>query len=309
MNFTLNQLRIFVKVADLQSITKASEELFLTQPAVSIQLKKFQDQFSIPLTEVIGRKLYVTPFGKEIAEAAKKILDETEQINYRTLQYQNLLSGKLKLSIVSTGKYVMPYFLSGFIKEHPSVELSMDVTNKTLVLQSLVNNEVDFALMSVIPQDLSINKIELMPNQLFLVAKNMGESAVSKANVVDSNPLIYREHGSATRMLMEQYFSGKNLSLNKRIELTSNEAVKQAVLSGLGVSIMPVIGLKNSLQNEDLMIVPLKGLPIVTSWNLVWLKDKKLSPVSEAFITYLEENKEHIIDDEFSWVDQVLTKK
>lgn len=308
MNYTLNQLRVFVKITELQSITKASEELFLTQPAVSIQLKKFQDQFSIPLTEVVGRKLFITSFGWEIAETAKNILKETEELNYKTSQYQNLLAGKLKLSIVSTGKYVMPYFLSGFIDEHPSVDLSMDVTNKTLVLESLVNNEIDFALMSVVPEDLKINKIELMENHLFLVSKK--NSKKQKLNtILENNPLIYRENGSATRMLMEKYFSENTFTRNKKIELTSNEAVKQAVLSGLGVSIMPIIGIRNVLKNEELEIVPAKGLPIVTSWNLVWLKDKKLSPLSDAFIHYISTNKDYLIKKEFGWVDQLIEKK
>ena len=145
MNYTLNQLRIFLKIAEKQRITKASEELHLTQPAVSIQLKNFQNQFPIPLTEVVGRQLFITDFGEEIAEAAKRILREVESINYKLLGFQGELAGKLKISVVSTGKYVMPYFLSGFIREHTGVDLIMDVTNKARVVESLEENEVDFA--------------------------------------------------------------------------------------------------------------------------------------------------------------------
>ena len=115
MNYTLNQLRIFLKVVQNQSVTKASEELHLTQPAVSIQLKNFQDQFEIPLTEVVGRKIYVTDFGKEIAEAAEQILQQVNTIDYKTLAYKGQLFGKIKISVVSTGKYVMPYFLADFL--------------------------------------------------------------------------------------------------------------------------------------------------------------------------------------------------
>ena len=118
MNYTLHQLRIFQKVAEYESITKASEELHLTQPAVSIQLKNFQEQFPIPLTEVVGRKLYITDFGKEIADAAEKILNEAEAINYKTLPFKGVLAGRLKISVVSTGKYVMPYFLSDFMEKN-----------------------------------------------------------------------------------------------------------------------------------------------------------------------------------------------
>ena len=130
MNYTLNQLRIFLKITQTESVTKAAEELHLTQPAVSIQLKNFQDQFDIPLTELVGRKIYITDFGKEIAEAAENILNQVNAINYKTQAYKGQLSGRLRISVVSTGKYVMPYFLSGFMKQHEGIELEMDVTNK-----------------------------------------------------------------------------------------------------------------------------------------------------------------------------------
>lgn len=130
MNYTLNQLQIFLKIVQTQSVTKASEELHLTQPAVSIQLRNFQDQFDIALTEVIGRKIYITDFGREIAEAAEQIIHQVYAINYKTMIYKGQLAGRLKISIVSTGKYVMPYFLSRFMQQHSGIELEMDVTNK-----------------------------------------------------------------------------------------------------------------------------------------------------------------------------------
>ena len=159
MNYTLHQLQIFLKIAELKSITKASEALHLTQPAVSIQLKNFQDQFPIPLTEVVGRQLYITDFGMEIAKAAEKILNEVHAINYKTLAFKGQLSGRLKISVVSTGKYVMPYFLSDFMKQNKGVDLIMDVTNKSRVVESLENNEVDFALVSVLPKNLKVDKV------------------------------------------------------------------------------------------------------------------------------------------------------
>lgn len=171
MNYTLNQLQIFLKVVQTKSVTKAAEELCLTQPAVSIQLRNFQDQFDIPLTEVVGRKIYITEFGKEIALAAEQILEKVYEINYKTQAYKGQLFGPLKISIVSTGKYVMPYFLSGFIKQHPAVELKMDVTNKARVIESMEQNEVDFALVSILPTHMNIEKVDLLQNKLFLIGK------------------------------------------------------------------------------------------------------------------------------------------
>ena len=302
MNYTLHQLHIFLKVSELKSITKASEALHLTQPAVSIQLKNFQDQFPIALTEVVGRQLYITDFGMEIAEASQKILNEVHAINYKTLSYSGQLSGQLKLSIVSTAKYVMPYFLSDFMKEHTGVDLLMDVTNKAKVIESLEKNRVDFALVSVLPKKLKIDKIPLMQNSLYFVASTKLElkKNISRKKLFEEFPLIYREPGSATRNAMENYISRNKFSVRKKMELTSNEAVKQAVISGLGCSIMPLIGIRDELQRKKLQIIELKGLPILTSWNLIWLKSKKLSPAAIAYLEFLRNEKERIIQEVFS---------
>lgn len=303
MNYTLHQLQIFLKVTQLKSITKASEALFLSQPAVSIQLKKFQDQFSIPLTEVVGRQLYVTDFGLEIAEAAEKILNEVQAINYKTLSFKGQIAGRLKLSIVSTGKYVMPYFLSDFTNKNKGVDLIIDVTNKSSVIKSLERNEVDFALVSVIPEQLNLERVQLMENKLFLIGgtKSKFNKKVVSKKIFESYPLIYREEGSATRNAMEQFLSSKDLSTRKTMELTSNEALKQAVIAGLGLSIMPLIGIKNELKNGDLQIIPFKGLPIVTNWNLVWQKSKKLSPTAVAYLDFIRTEKDRIIQENYDW--------
>ncbi|SHE79864.1 LysR family transcriptional regulator [Chryseobacterium takakiae] len=304
MNYTLNQLQIFLKVVQTGSVTKAAEALFLTQPAVSIQLKNFQDQFNIPLTEVVGRKLYVTEFGKEIAQAAEEIVNQIHSINYKTLAYQGQVTGRLKISVVSTGKYVMPYFLSGFIRQHPGVELVMDVTNKEKVIESLENNEVDFALVSILPSALNIERMDLLQNKLYLV----GNSQNSEQNIAledfEKIPLIFREKGSGTRTTMEGFIKHKNISVLKKMELTSNEAVKQALLAGLGYSIMPLIGIRNELYNQELKIIPIKGLPIKTMWSLIWMRGKKHSPVSELYLQYLQKAKAEIIEERFSWCEQ-----
>jgi DNA-binding transcriptional LysR family regulator len=306
MNYTLNQLRIFLKIVQTQSVTKAAEELHLTQPAVSIQLKNFQDQFEIPLTEVLGRKIYITDFGKEIAVSAENILNQVYAINYKTLAYQGQLTGRLKISVVSTGKYVMPYFLTDFMKQHSGIELLMDVTNKNKVVESLESNEVDFALVSILPNSLEIAQMELMQNKLYLVGNT--ERKFNKAHKVnelfEDLPLIFREKGSGTRQTMENFIEKNKLSVLKKMELTSNEAVKQALLAGLGYSIMPLIGIKNELHNHELQIIPIKGLPITTTWRLIWLKAKKHSPVSLAFLDYLEKEKTQIVKNKFDWYEQ-----
>lgn len=307
MNYTLHQLQVFLKVAQCQSITKAAEELHLTQPAVSIQLKNFQDQFEIPLTEIIGRKLYVTDFGKEIVLAAEKIINEVHAINYKMQAYQGKLSGRLKISIVSTGKYIMPYFLADFLKLHPDVELILDVTNKSKVIKSLERNEVDFSLVSILPETLTVNRIELMPNRLFLVANSATEfpEKIYDKNILENIPIILREMGSGTRQSMEQFMLLNNLNVKKKLELTSNEAVKQAVIAGLGCSIMPIIGIKNEITTGNLQIIPVRGLPIQSTWNLIWHKNKNFSPIAKAYLAFLEEYKQDIIKSKFDWANSM----
>ncbi|MDG1213359.1 MAG: LysR family transcriptional regulator [Flavobacteriaceae bacterium] len=306
MNYTLNQLQVFLKVVQYESVTKAAEELHLTQPAVSIQLKNFQDQFDVALTEVIGRRIYITAFGREIAAAAEKIIEEVQAINYMTLEYKGRLTGRLKISSVSTGKYVMPYFLSDFMKDHSGVELSIDVTNKKKVIESLEKNEIDFALVSVLPSQMNIEKLDLLQNKLFLVGNSKANitSGVKSNDAFQDLPLIFREKGSGTRQTMEGFLKSNTVSVNKKMELTSNEAVKQAVLAGLGYSIMPLIGLKNELSNKELQIIPMKGLPITTNWSLIWLKGKKHSPVSLAFLDHLKSTKDLITHKRFDWYEK-----
>lgn len=305
MDYTLQQLKIFLKVVEFQSITKAAAELYLSQPAVSIQLKKFQDQFDIPLTEVLGRRLYVTDFGREIAENAQRILEEIEAINYKTRSFKGQLAGRIKISSASTGKYVMPYLLSDFMHLHPNIDLILDVTNKTQVVKSLEQNEIDFALVSIVPNHLNLSCVQLLQNKLYLVGgtriQRNPKTPVKK--LFEKHPLLYREHGSATRSSMEKFIEQEGLPTYKKIELTSNEALKQALIAGLGYSVMPLIGIKNELKSGELEIIPFRGLPIVTHWNLVWLSAKRLSPVAEAYLRFIQQEKERIIKEVFDWFE------
>jgi DNA-binding transcriptional LysR family regulator len=307
MNYTLNQLLIFIKIKETCSITKAAEQLHLTQPAVSIQLKNFQDQFDIALTEVIGRQLFITDFGYEVAEVCERILNEVQMLNFEMAKFRGNLTGRLRLSVVSTGKYVIPYFLNDFMNKHPAIELQMDVTNKSHVVESLKNNEVDFAFVSVVPNHLPIESISLLKNQLFLFEngeRNAEHQKTNLKNSAENKRFIFREKGSDTRNIMENYLNDLTISkpINK-IELTSNEAVKQAVIAGLGCSIMPLIGNRNELSLGQLQIVPTEGLPITTEWKLIWLKNKRFSPVAKQFLDHIEINRTNIVERHFHWYE------
>lgn len=305
MNYTLNQLRIFLTVLEFASITKAAAKLNLTQPAVSIQLKNLQEQFEFPLFEVIGKKVFVTDFGAEIVLSAKAIFQELDGIESKVSSYKGLLSGRLRISVVSTGKYIAPYFLTDFLKLHSGVELNMVVTNKAKVLESLQRNEVDFSLVNVLPDTIDVGKIPLMSNKLFLVGpynkKFVGRSFTK--SLFRELPLIYREEGSGTRQVMEKYIKKNKLPVRMKFELTSNEAVKQALIAGLGHSIIPLIGIKNEIENKQLQIINVSGFPITSNWHLIWRKDKKLSNVAKNYLQYLQSEKSSIIESSFKWIE------
>ena len=300
MNYTLHQLRIYLIITETLSITKTAEKLNLTQPAISIQLKNFQDQFDYPLIEIINKKIQVTGLGKEIAIAAESIITEIDNINYNSQNYKNKLAGHLKIAIVSTGKYIMPYFLGDYLKQNSGVDLTMDVTNYSKVLSSLLQYEIDFALISHDPDNIKFEKFDLIKNELFLVGNDVVNTTLKGDKTLTDTPFIFREAGSRTRLVMENFISKNKIKIKKKIELTSNEAVKQAVIAGLGYSIMPIIGIRNEIDNGLLKIIPMKGLPIQTTWRLIWLKEKKLSPIAESYLKYLEKEKDTIINRYFA---------
>lgn len=307
MNFTLHQLKVFMIVVENESVTKASEELHMTQPAVSIQLKNLQAQFDIALTEVVGRKLYITDFGQELYQIANRILKEVASINYQIQNFRGMLSGRLKISVASTGKYVMPYYLKGFLQANPNIDLLMDVTNKTKVIKSLEHNEVDFSLVSVLPEKLDIEQEILLPNKLFLTSAAKSDIEILKQSskaVFDKLPLIYREEGSGTRVTMQRYFQKANIVPNVKLELTSSEAVKQAVMAGLGFSIQSIFSIKNELKLKEIKIIPVKGLPLVENWRLIWLKQKKMSEVAKAFLIFIKQNKAAVYKKNFAWIEE-----
>jgi DNA-binding transcriptional LysR family regulator len=307
MQYTFHQLKIFTRIAQLGSITKAAEELHLSQPALSIQLRNFQDQFDIPLTEIVGKKLYLTNFGQEILAYAERILDQAGAMDDVVQSYKGQLTGKLKIAVVSTGKYVMPYLLTDFLNAHPAITLELDVTNKEKVIESLEHNSIDFALVSLVPGHLKTESIPIVKNTMHLIGAYQSKKSQEELiiNELQQLPWIFREQGSGTRQMMERFLSQRHITVQKMLELTSNEAVKQAIMANLGYSIMPLIGIKNELKNKQLMIVPVKGLPIHTTWRIIWLKGKKHSPVVKALLGYIKDNKKKILQEHFDIQDNM----
>ena len=304
MFYTLHQLQILVKVAEHQSITKAADDLNLSQPAISIQLKNLQAQFELPLTEVIGRQLYVTDFGKQIVASSQRILQEADTIKYTVDQYKGMLTGSIKISVVSTGKYVMPYFLKPFMEKYPGVDIMLDVSNKNMVVEAMRQNECDFSLVSLVPEEMRVEKLELMENRLYLAGNADFSTRVQYPSDLKKLTLLFREEGSATRKAMIDYLNKNDIKPAKSMTLVSNEAIKQAINAGLGFSIVPLIGLRTALESENIRLYPVKGLPIITKWHLIYNRNKQLTPAQKEFVNYINLHKEEVVKEHFNWALQ-----
>ncbi len=302
MNLTLHQLRAFQAVAKYQSITKAADAMHMTQPAVSIQLKNLQEQFSVPLTEIIGKKIHITEFGQELVDTAERIFAEMDSIEAKMLELKGLLGGKIRISSVSTGKYIIPYLMSDFMQIHPHVDISLEVSNRYNVLSHLQENTTDLALVSILPDDLDLESISIAENNWYLTCafdkQDFFKKEIEKENW-NKVPMILREKGSGTRTTMEKFFTDRDIAIESKMELATNEAVKQAVMAGLGVSVLSNFSMTQELIDKRLTVIPYPGLPLKADWRLIWLKQKKHPPAVKAFIRWLGENKDEIFKDHF----------
>ena len=308
MNITLHQLKAFQAIAKFQSITKAAEAMSMTQPAVSIQLKNLQEQFEVPLTEIIGKRIHITEFGQELVDTADRIFGELGQIEEKMLELKGLLGGKIRISAVSTGKYIIPYLMADFMKIHPHVEISLEVSNRYKVLAHLQENSTDLALVSLWPDELDLESIQLAENKWHLACspeKKETYTAAIKEGKWEKVPFLVREKGSGTRTMMEKFFQERDIHVESNLELATNEAVKQAVMAGLGASLLSNFSMAQELKEGRISILELPGLPLKADWKLIWLKQKKHSPAVKAFIRWLSENRKKVLSTHFPTLDSI----
>lgn len=304
MSYTLHQLKIFESIARNGSITGAASELHMTQPAVSIQLKQLQEHFGLELTEVIGRKLYITDAGQELYTRVKDLYKNLDSLEEEMAERRGTVRGNLHFSVVSTGKYFMPHFLGHYKREFPGITLQLQVTNRFTVLNHLENNLTDFAVVSLHPKDLPHEFIPIMDNPLVVAGHPempLPDKAINFDDLSDE-PFVLREEGSGTRMVMLNLFKKYSMDPTITFELDTNEAIKQAIMAGFGISVLSRFSLKSELMSGEIREIPIKEFPVKTQWQLVWLKGKKLGPAARSFLQFMNTNKESIIEKHFSWV-------
>ncbi|MCL5060212.1 MAG: LysR family transcriptional regulator [Candidatus Thermoplasmatota archaeon] len=286
MNMTFRQLRLLEAVARNSSFTRASEELHLTQPAVSTQIKQLEQEVGMPLFEQMGKKIFLTEAGKEMVAFSRAIAQQFRDIESVMDDMKGVKRGTLSLAVTSTGKYFAPYLLAEFIKHHPGTQVHLDVTNREELVAQLQENIPDMAIMGTPPDNLELNAQAFMQNPLVIIARPdhplAQTSRIPLGRLVAEN-FILRERGSGTRNAVERFFDQRNVKLNTSMEMSRNEAVKHAVMAGLGLGIVSMHTLEFELALGRIAILSVEGFPIMKEWYLVHRSGKRMTPIVQAF--------------------------
>ena len=286
MNITFRQLKLFVALADTHSVSQAAKVMNVTQPTASMQLKEITQAVGVPLYEVISKKVYLTDTGQELAQTARDMLQTWGVFEQNVDSIKGLKRGKLKIAVVSTAKYFMPRLIGSFCKKYPEVDVSLEILNRNGVVQRMMQNLDDLYIMSQPPSDLDLQDHVFMDNPLVLVAASSDRltkrSSISIAELSDRR-FILREKGSGTRMGVDLFFKKHKFRPDVRMELGSNEAVKEAVAGGLGIGVVSRHALHGLQKEHGVAIIDVQGFPILSNWHIVHPVSKKLSPIAAEF--------------------------
>jgi DNA-binding transcriptional LysR family regulator len=287
---TLNQLRIFLAVARNKSFARAAEELHLSPPTLSLQVKQLSETVGQPLFEQLGKKIYLTASGTTLAEASEDIEARLQRLAEDLAALQGVERGSLKLAILTTVKYTVPKLLGGFCAAHPGIEVAMVVGNREKLLQRLAGNEDDLYIMGQPPEQMNVISEELADNPLVLVAPPehplVGQRGIAPKKLAHE-PFILREPGSGTRLTAEKFFASQGLVLRNRLEVGSNEAIKQTVAGGLGLAVLSIHTVVAELALGELAQLDVQGFPLIRRWHVVYPRGKRLSAAATAFKDWL----------------------
>lgn len=297
-NVTLRQLEVFLAVARRQSFTAAARELFVTQPAVSMQVKELEAGCGLPLFEKVGRRIQLTEAGQEIARCAEAVAERLQQAEGHLDDLRGLKTGTLKLGAVSTAKYFAPSLLGAFKSGHPEITIRLSVGNREDVIRELAENESDLVIMGRPPRELDTVAEPLARHPLVIVAAPSHPLTARRRIPIEQlaqESFLMREPGSGTRTAMEQAFQERGASYRTSMEMSSNETIKQAVMAGMGISLISAHTVGLELQTGRLVVLDVVGLPILRDWFVIHLKRKRLSPIAAAFRSFLLEKGAGII--------------
>ena len=301
MHLTIQQLKLFESVVRNRSFTRAAEEMHLTQPAVSIQVKRLEEQAGVPLLEQVGKRIFATAAGQAVYATAIEVLQRLEALDQRIDGFKGRIEGPLQLAVVTTGKYFMPHLLGQFLQLHPGVEPHLKFTNRARVMERLTNNEDDFVVMGQVPDDHRLVSRPFLENILGFVAPAnhplAGRTGLSLEEVLRER-FIAREPGSGTRRVVDGIIEEKGLSVTPYMELGSSEAIKQAVLAGIGVAVLSLHSIRLEAATGRLTVLDVEGFPVTRRWFAVHLRGKQLSLVAQSFLDFILEEGHKVFDAE-----------
>jgi len=298
-NATLRQLKVFESVARNLSFSRAAEELHLTQPAVSTQVKKLEEHAGLPLFEQLGKKIHLTPAGTQMLQSSRAIIQQFREAEESLAQYKGVSGGRLNVTVISAGDYFFPRLLVEFARRHTGVSLNFGVCNREELLGQLADNLTDLAIMVRPPHEADTVAEAFAPHPYVVVAPPGHPLAGRKRIPVDriaSEPFIVREKGSDTWNSMEEAFGDKLRTLNIAMEIKSTETIKQAVIAGMGVSFLSAHTVSRELQAGSLVVLEVQGFPLMLNWYVVHRRSKRLPPVAQAFKAFLMKDGARLID-------------
>ena len=290
MNISFRQLRLVLALAQTGSVSGAAIRMHVTQPTASMQLKEVSEALGLPIYEVVARKVHMTQVGLDLARVARTIATEWEDFEQHIDSLKGHVRGKLRVAVVSTAKYFVPRMLGSFCQRYPEIEVSFEVLNRDGVVSRLRDNLDDIYVMSAPPKDMSLTDEIFMANPLVLIA-GVGSPLAKRKRLVLSDlsgeRFILREKGSGTRMAVDAYFKAAKFRPDLRLELGSNEAIKESVAGGLGISVVSSHALSGPAREQGVCVLNVKGFPIESNWHIVHPKGKKLSPIASVFKSHL----------------------
>ena len=292
MHVTLRQLRVFQAVSQQGGFTKAGELLHLTQPAVSKQVRSLTDAVGMTLFEQVGRKVFLTEAGRELEDACREMFGAWDRFEMRASELKGLKRGKLKLAVVSTAKYFIPRMLGEFCRRFPEIDVALEVANRDRVIERLEGNADDLYIMGMPPGRLDLERRPFLDNPLVLVAP-LGHPFAGRARIalasLAGERFIFRETGSGTRLATQRHFKEAGFTPKVKMEIGTNEAIKQGVAGGLGLAVLSRHSLARDPAQDGLVVLDVAGFPIERAWYIVYPKGKRLSVVAAAFCDFLLE--------------------
>lgn len=298
-SLTLRQLQIFVAAAKNLSFARTAEELHLTPPAVSMQLKQLEENIGLPLFERSGREVRLTAAGSLFVHHAARILGEIKDTEFSLQSLLDAETGQITVGMVSTAKYFMPRMLAGYSRENQGVEVQFMVGNREVILQKLVDNELDLAIMGRMPSEVDATSLPMAVHPYVIVAPPdhpLVGVASFDLQELRGETFLLREEGSGSRRVAEEMFKNHLFTPEKTLSLGSNETIKQAVMAGMGISLISLHTLMLELKTGALSILDVQGTPIERKWYLVHMNSKRLLPSGQRFKSYLLENAETMLN-------------